>query len=600
VQRIRELNLCVRPAVEWTRWRLGGIAGWQPRPAGVATARLLQIDDRRFNAPGRNGYRAPGWIEWANPAGLAALALRDFWQTWPKAFEVQADEITLGLFPRFTPGQFNHLQPSHKYGYLFDGACYRLRTGQAPRWEAWIDVNGDGAGLAAGVNQPLVPVADSKAALASGAWGTLCPAGGKRTRRYDRWVDKLFAQYQRSIERQRDYGAMNWGDWYGERFVNWGNHEYDTPSQFFIHFARSGDLRCFYAGDTAARHMADVDVVHAVNEDLAAYFYRTAPWRSSDPVRPGLVHEHCVGHVGGFHSIDEIKEIYRHSGLAEQDQSYLCLEPFNLGHVWTEGLVRHYFLTGDPWSRETVASIADNLAGLAEQPERRWLIEAHGGRETGWPLLALAAAHELTGAERYVRAMRRLADEALATQDPVCGGWLFELPQGHCNCQTRRHVGKAGFILSILVNGLSRYAEVTGDPRIAPAVRRAITHLNNDTWRDELGDWRYTSCPASPMVSQPGVTMLALVNSVRLAGDREQLRILRRAWERKLSRLLRRNPGQSAGKEFSATLYGSAETVALLLQCHPDKRRGMFGHKDIPSETINRTANADPPAGGEL
>jgi hypothetical protein len=102
------------------------------------------------------------------------------------------------------------------------------------------------------------------------------------------------------------------------------------------------------------------------------------------------------------------------------------------------------------------------------------------------------------------------------------------------------------------------------------------------------------------MVSQPGVTMLALVNSVRLAGDREQLRILRRAWERKLSRLLRRNPGQSAGKEFSATLYGSAETVALLLQCHPDKRRGMFGHKDIPSETINRTANADPPAGGEL
>jgi len=47
--------------------------------------------------------------------------------------------------------------------------------------------------------------------------------------------DYLFEGYCRSIREQRDYGAMNWGDWWGERQCNWGNHEYDTPLHIFTH-----------------------------------------------------------------------------------------------------------------------------------------------------------------------------------------------------------------------------------------------------------------------------------------------------------------------------------------------------------------------------
>ncbi|MCD6505008.1 hypothetical protein J7M22_00155 [Candidatus Poribacteria bacterium] len=55
----------------------------------------------------------------------------------------------------------------------------------------------------------------------------------------------------------------------------------------------------------------------------------------------------------------------------------------------------------------------------------------------------------------------------------------------------------AGFITAILINGLSRYYFLTGDERLPEAIDRAVTFLDNDTWREEWRDWRYTSCPAS-------------------------------------------------------------------------------------------------------
>ena len=71
---------------------------------------------------------------------------------------------------------------------------------------------------------------------------------------YDAWAENLFDAYVKSIEVQADYGAMNWGDWFGERRVNWGNHEYDTANQILIQYARTADPRYFYVADATARH----------------------------------------------------------------------------------------------------------------------------------------------------------------------------------------------------------------------------------------------------------------------------------------------------------------------------------------------------------
>lgn len=573
LQAVRSLELGCRPRSGAGACRIGGTPGWSGPPGGPV--RLFQRDDQSYvlESAGGAGGQAPGWAEMTLGDRTLAIALREFWQQWPKSIEVADGTLSLGLLPAFEAGAFDHMEPWYKYRYLFDGNTYRLRTGQARRWDVWLSTAGSGAALAALANAPSLPAADPAQAIATGVWDDIVPAGVPAMAEYDPWAENLYQAYCDSIAHERDYGAMNWGDWFGERQVNWGNHEYDTVNQLLIQYARTGDPRYFLTADGAARHSAEVDVVHHVNGDLAAYFTRHWPTKGYPP-RPGMVHEHSVGHVGSFYPIETVRQLFVEHRIGDSDHPYLCLDPFNLGHIWTQGLVRYYFLTGDAFARETVEAIGGNLARLVEDGVYDFAIEdAHFGRAAGWPLLAMAGAYELDFDERYLRAMRNLADRALARQDPHCGGWLYPLYPGHCYCTTRKHVGKAGFITAILVNGLSRYGQLTQDDRIPDAVRRAVTFLNNDTWIEQRSGWRYTSCPASAFTGQYGVTMAALVNAVRLAGDPEHLLILRKAWTAKFDALKRAPaPGPGQGKAYSATLYGCPEVVGLLARRAPPEQ----------------------------
>lgn len=575
IQRFRSLRLLLKPTDPVTSATVGTGAEAITAPAPL---RLLQVDDQHYSLQGSEAVegRAPGWMTHGANRPLA-VALRDFWQQWPKALSADADGIAVELFPAFTAGSFDHMGPWYKHDYLFEGDCYRLRQGQSRRWQVWVDLQGDAPALAELANAPLVISTDPAAALQTGVWGPQMAAGTPGLEAYDRWAGQLFDVYQLTLDQHRDYGAMNWGDWWGERGTNWGNHEYDTPLHMLLQFARTGDPRYFHAGDIAARHMADVDVVHAANDDLAKYYREELSHNL--PARAGMVHQHTIGHVGGFHPVEKIRELYveryRKQGY-DRPNPYLCLEPNNLGHVFTQGLAYQYLLTGDPWTREVLAEIGENLCGLIEEKLYKFKGWDHCGRVNGWTMLALAGCYEVAPTERLLAAMRSLAEDALEEQDPNCGGWLYDLPWGHCFCETKKHVGEAGFISAVRVNGLARYYGLTGDERIPEVVRRAVTHLNNDTWREQHSDWIYTSCPASSLMRQFGVIVMALRNGVVLSGDEEILRILRKAWEVKFARLqeelgmlLAGEPttsfgGESTGKEYGATAYGCGETMGLL------------------------------------
>jgi hypothetical protein len=562
-QEIREMNLEVCPtSSDWTA-ASGGL--FQSKLKLSSGVRLFQVDDQMFRVEGttKHGAKALGWAEITDDVGEVAIAVKDFWQQWPKSLEAAAEALKIGLLPKFERDAYAHMKPWYKYQYWFRQDCYRLRTGQAPRWVIWIDLSGDGPLLAKSANAPLVPSPDPQQAIASGVWGYIAPTGSSGMRDYDKWAENLFDNaYCHSIESQRDYGQMNWGDWFGERKCNWGNHEYDTPKQILLQFARTGDPKYFQVGHAAARHTAEVDVVHFINENLRRHFEKDLGGGGAYPTRPGLVHQHCIGHVSGFYPVQSIRDLYGELG----NGSYLCLSPFNLGHIWTHGMVYDYFLTGDPWMKETVEKIGQNLVKLVEDRKFNFRTGSHVGRVNGWTMLAIGGAYELDFKnERYLKAMRLLADDALSSQDKDTGGWLWKLPSGHCNCEVK-HIGEAGFISSVRINGLALYYRLSGDGRIPEVIRRAVTHLNNDTWLEEISDWRYTSCPRTGPIGQTGVTIAALVNSVRLTGDADHLKILREAWEAKFKRLRvapTARPG--LGKGYSTTMYGCPEAMNLFV-----------------------------------
>jgi len=566
IQNIRSLKLEVITLDRMRSAVIGGTPGWSGKP--TSSLRLFQIDDEnyRFEGAEGKGSKAPGWAEIGDGKGTIAVAVKDFWQQWPKSIEADSKGLKIGLFPEFKEGAFEHMAPWYKYQYLFEDNCYRLRTGQAPRWRVWLDLSGDGSSLVKYANAPLVPSAEPTEAIATGVWGHIAAAGSLGMKKYDDWAENLFDNgYCHSIKAQRDYGQMNWGDWFGERGCNWGNHEYDTAKHILMQFARTGDPKYFYVGDAAARHTTEVDVIHFVNDDLRKYFGEDLRDRPAYPARPGMVHQHCVGHVSGFYSVERIRELYVSLRVGNSKNPYLCLSPYNLGHIWTHGMVLDYFLTGDPWMKETVEKIGENLVKLVEQRKFNFKTGSHVGRVNGWTMLAIAGAYELDLNERYLNAMKLLADDVISTQNSQCGGWLWKLPPGHCNCKTK-HVGEAGFISSIRINGLSRYFQLTGDERIPDIVKRGITHLNNDTWMEQYSDWRYTSCPATNPIGQTGVTISALVNSVKLNREPEHLRILQKAWDNKFKRLLiapAARPG--VGKTYSTIMYGSPEAMNLFV-----------------------------------
>lgn len=566
IQYINDLSLEFIPLSGINYASIGGSPGWNGKPDEVTPVRLFQTDDQNYSFEGANGKgsKAPGWIEMTDGKGTMALTIRDFWQQWPKSLEVNSKSAKLGLFPHFKEGTFAHMEPWYKHDYLFEGNAYRLREGQVRRWQVWIDLSGNGENLAKSSDNQLVLAANPAQALATGEWGYVAPAGSKGMGEYDKWAENLFEGYCRSIREQRDYGAMNWGDWWGERNCNWGNHEYDTPLHILTQFARSGDPKYYFVAEQAARHFSEVDVVHYINPELKKYF---SQWESAAyPSRPGMVHEHSIGHVGGFHSVEKIKDLYIELNVGDTKTPYLCLDPFNLGHIFTLGMAHYYLLSGDPWIKETVEKIGDNLMKLTEDGKFEFRGRSHVGRESGWTMLALAGVYKISPSERCLKAMKYIADQALEEQNDNCGGWLYKLGWGHCNCVTINHVGEAGFITSVRLNGLSYYFRLSGDERIPNSIKRGVTHLNNDTWIDQKSDWRYTSCPATGPIGQIGVTVMSLVNSVSITGDQEHLRILKKAWDMKFSRLLevpKSRPG--LGKSYSTIMYGSPEAMNLFV-----------------------------------
>ena len=548
---------------------IGGDPAW----SGTAEdkVRLFQVDDEsyRFEGAEGKGAKAPGWVELASSSGTLGIALQEMWQQWPKSIETRANGVALGLFPAFTKGDYDHMEPWYKYLYLIKENCYRLRAGQARGWEVWLNLKGNGQDLAKHADAPLIVIADPAEAVATGVWGEIVPAGTPGAEPYDAWAETQYKGYMRSIEIQRDYGAMNWGDWFGERIVNWGNHEYDTTYELLVMYARTGDPKYFYTANAAAHHSAQVDTVHSLTQELDDWFEQFRP--KGYVSRPGMVQEHSVGHVGSFYSYKTIEDLFiskRVEDAGANPHPYLCLGPFDLGHVFTRGMVQHYFLTGDPYVKETVQQIADNLTELVMDRKYNFIGGTHAGRIVGWPLLALVCAYELDQNPSYLAAAGVLVQDALDDQDPVCGGWLRQpMAPDHCTCKHVKHTGMAGFITSIMINGIAQYYRITGDKRLPEAIGKAVTFLNNDTWREEWQDWRYTSCPASQAIRQLGVLLMAEVNGATIAQDEEHLRILNIGWRAKFERLLQApEPGPGHGKEFSHDMYGSAETVGLLLK----------------------------------
>lgn len=432
------------------------------------------------------------WVEGA--AGAVAVNVRHFWEAYPTAVRVRPDGIAVGLLPPLSdappPGDEDAW---HRLYFWRHGAAYKLKAGMAPQRDLLLTFPAAGQDAAAvePIDAWFAQPPRVRPGLAwlngTGALSPIAPKTGSPVPAYEAYVDAAHRAWAADRERTRAYGFLNFGDWYGESQWSWGNNEYDAPFAHYTEFLRGGEPGWFALAGEATRHLVDVDTCNA----------------ATDPDLRGGQYMHMPGHVGGY--------------LPPYFRSKMPGSRLLPSHLWVEGPVLHYLLTGDESVRESLARTA------------AWLTRGEGSigldrydfatlRDCGWHLTHLTALARMTDDPRYLNAARIVVERVLERQGGD-GGWDRLLTLAHCACPPPRHRGEAGFMAGILLSGLRRFHELTADARVAEAIVRGAQWLVASTYDRERRLFRYTTCPEkrspSPEYTIPVLDGLAYADALR-------------------------------------------------------------------------------------
>jgi hypothetical protein len=412
---------------------------------------LVQEDNEAFRIDGtRRPGHAAGWIDLHDAAHGLAVIGRYFWQEYPQSFHARATGLTYNLWaPEARPAKVGMgAAKTHEMVFLFHDR-------QAPA-----------AAALAAFTQPLLARLDplwvvstralrngvSPSAVASPFLRALAAAYGRYQHGADseRWDDSgqvscppkgaAGAAPAAAVERPRRgfYGMLNWGDWNFPGYHDttkgcdaWGNLEYDMTQVLALAYAATGE-RAYYDGMVAAaRHFTDVDHIYY------------AHGRSS--------------FVGMNHPKNPLHFTFELGGV-------------DLGHTWTEGLLSYYYLTGDARSLDAARGIADYLV-----QRLRGLLMISNPRQFGWPQIALVAAYEATGDERYKaaaidyarRGMRAHPADRLGQER--AGGWKMGI-LAEAIAYTHSVSGDAAMRDWLIRYAAAAQARGVTDPRYLPAV----------------------------------------------------------------------------------------------------------------------------------
>lgn len=467
--RVRSLRLGAPLVPDWLAQ---ASIGSESYPLDGEAVHLLQptagtYEVRQAEAVRDEGEHAPAWWAASGPAGAAAVAMRDFWQNYPKGWAVGPGGLWVDICPDVSsidyPGD-DVLEVVRTSYYLQEGG-YKLKQGMA-RTHDMLFVLGEEVGAAEEAvrlfgTPPLVRLELDQFERA-GVLGGILPRGTPEGERYDRWCDEALQVYEQDRRETGAYGMLNFGDWYGERLYNWGNMEYDTPYGFLIEYLRGGADRCFDLGWQAAWHLADVDTCH----------------HHADPGRAGRQYGHSLGHVGDYYP-----DGYLPMSIARAFMSWT--------HTWVEGLYLYALLTGERRLWEVATRAVETLAAGDVND-----YDFTNCRDCGWPLRHLIGSYQATGAKRFLNAAWIIVERVLERQRPS-GGWERLLVPGHCFHVPPRHMGNAGFMVGILLAALKRVHEGTGDQAVGQAIVDGARYVVQNLWEDDVKAFRYTSCPDS-------------------------------------------------------------------------------------------------------
>ncbi len=354
------------------------------------------------------GLRAAPVVELRRGTGTIGLACEAFWENFPKAVEVDRSRVVMHLFPSRS-ADVHELQGGER-------KTHRVRM--------VLQADEIDADLVSWLRRPLVACADPSWYAKGAAIPWLLPQTEDPNHDCQALVDEALGERDGFVAKREvidEYGWRHFGELYGdheavrggrdEPLVSHYNNQYDAVGGFAAQFLRSGDLRWYRLMDELALHVTDIDVYHTAY-DKSAY--------------NGGLFWHTV------HYIDAGRATHR---------SYPAGEGVgggpSSGHLYTTGLMLHYFLTGSTASRDTVIGLGQYVIDADDGTKTvfRFLDRGrtghvslsafdgyHGpGRSAANSLNALIDAHRLSGAKRFMDKAEELLLRCVHPEDDLAG-----------------------------------------------------------------------------------------------------------------------------------------------------------------------------------
>jgi hypothetical protein len=229
-------------------------------------------------------------------------------------------------------------------------------------------------------------------------------------------------------------------EWAGdERFeAVWSNNEYDVIHALCSELMRNQRSDLWTHLRQFARHNIEVDFVH----------YSDDPWQ----------------HHGSP----------AHSALHNMASAYPS-------HMWTQGLLEYYCLSGDGDALEVAIKLGDTILRNFQDPVRGQLLKGFN-REVGWPILALVHLADLTNEPRFWQQLAEFVDYLIAFDRDDC-----KTPVNLSGVNPRHHMDRqiadSFFGYASMVEGLYLYARLKHHQPLTQWLTDFLLRLKTAWWQ---------------------------------------------------------------------------------------------------------------------
>ena len=348
------------------------------------------------------------------------VALKEFWQNFPKLLQLEGEQLTIGFFPRQHQEIYELQGGERKTHSVF----FHFTTTATPADLDWIDT-------------PLVGVLSAEWYARTRVYPCLPLPGATDHRRYfDIVANAISGNNTFAVRREiiDEYGWRHYGELYADHesayneadkpFNSHYNNQYDVIASAFLHFWYSGNPKWQRLGDELARHVRDIDIYHCGKDRYE--FNGGMFWHTNHYLDAETATHRCFS--------------CRHPAAASGNYGG-GPSPQN---AYIQGLIWHYYLSGDELSRQAVLTVLANIKSLVAGPARRsqrwhsWLKQqvkrwlrvlkkspgAYGlfegpGRESGNALLALVQGFVFSGERDYLFQAQRLIYRCVSPDDDL-------------------------------------------------------------------------------------------------------------------------------------------------------------------------------------